>query len=179
MPWCIRFMFHQDMLEGPTRPPYYWCHYPEKVRMTNDDSPVLLRSFLRIWICHFLFKVTPVHFREKWKSFFFQFWKWNTILILFVWHHMPLWLLTAHTLHISQWIPFINNISGWIHPCCRYALAVEVESKRAGKSGTSRKLVPSTMNKKSFEEDELIYFRKSPDYCLADESVGSLGTTGR
>ena len=53
-----------------------------------------------------------------------------------------------------------------------------MKTKR-NKKKRERRLVPVLRDKLYFEESDLIYFTKSPDYCLPDVSLGSLGTMGR
>lgn len=48
--------------------------------------------------------------------------------------------------------------------------------------GGVRKLVPVTSlydKRRDYKPDDLIYYTKSPDYCLPDQSLGSIGTTHR
>lgn len=59
-----------------------------------------------------------------------------------------------------------------------YASAVEVENRKVGKT-KQRKLVPVLNIRSEFSESELIYYNKSPDYCLPEEALGSVGTKGR
>nr|ADF31344.1 WNT11 [Perionyx excavatus] len=59
-----------------------------------------------------------------------------------------------------------------------YALAVEVENRKQGKT-KNRKLVPVLDIRANFSDSELIYYNKSPDYCLPEASLGSVGTKGR
>ena len=58
----------------------------------------------------------------------------------------------------------------------KFAVATEVISRR---EGAGRKLRPASPIMGPYNEDDLIYVTKSPDYCLSDARVGSLGTTGR
>lgn len=58
----------------------------------------------------------------------------------------------------------------------KFAVATEVISRRVG---AGRKLLPASSAMGLYNEDDLIYVTKSPDYCLRDARVGSLGTTGR
>lgn len=39
--------------------------------------------------------------------------------------------------------------------------------------------MPIQPGKRTFTEDELIYYAKSPDYCSPDDKTGSVGTRGR
>lgn len=59
-----------------------------------------------------------------------------------------------------------------------YMSAVEVENRKVGKSKV-RKLVPVLNVRSNFTDAELIYYNKSPDYCLPEASLGSIGTRGR
>ncbi len=62
----------------------------------------------------------------------------------------------------------------------KYAIAIEVDKKRVGrKKSTIRKLVPVNKYVRSFDSEDLIYITKSPDYCLPDTTLGSIGTRGR
>ncbi|PSN48112.1 Protein Wnt-11b-1 [Blattella germanica] len=58
----------------------------------------------------------------------------------------------------------------------KFAVATEVVSRRVG---AGRKLLPASAAMGLYNEDDLIYITKSPDYCLKDVRVGSLGTKGR
>ena len=59
----------------------------------------------------------------------------------------------------------------------QYAVGLEVKQRR--KKGT-KKLVPlSKLVKRDVGIKDLVYYTKSPDYCLADSSSGSVGTRGR
>lgn len=58
----------------------------------------------------------------------------------------------------------------------QYSLAVEVTKRRVR---GQHKLVPVHPSRPPFTKTELIYYRKSPDYCMRDISSGSLGTSGR
>ncbi|XP_067014564.1 protein Wnt-11b-2 [Anabrus simplex] len=58
----------------------------------------------------------------------------------------------------------------------RFSEATEVVSRRVG---TGRKLLPASAAMGLYNEDDLIYVTKSPDYCLRDPRLGSLGTHGR
>lgn len=72
-------------------------------------------------------------------------------------------------------LPDVRSIGNTLQK--RYAVAVEVANKR-GKA-KQRRLVPIIKKRKSFQDDELIYYTKSSDYCLPDPSLGSVGTMGR
>jgi len=63
----------------------------------------------------------------------------------------------------------------------KYRLAVEVRRKRRrrNKADKEKVLVPIHKNRKSFRSDELVYYKKSPDYCSPDRKTGSVGTKGR
>ena len=64
----------------------------------------------------------------------------------------------------------------------RYGVAVEVQTKKVRDKETKKRirtLVPIYQNKKSFADDEMIYYTASPDYCYPDDASGSLGTYGR
>ncbi|CAH1781757.1 unnamed protein product [Owenia fusiformis] len=58
----------------------------------------------------------------------------------------------------------------------KYAYAVEVESRRVGRT---KRLVPVDHDKIDIGNDELIYYTTSPDYCGPDPKTGSVGTAGR
>lgn len=60
----------------------------------------------------------------------------------------------------------------------RFKMAVEVTNRRIG---ARKKLMPvnSRIGGHIFSSDDLIYIKKSPDYCVKDVSVGSLGTRYR
>ncbi|XP_023711811.1 protein Wnt-11b-2 [Cryptotermes secundus] len=58
----------------------------------------------------------------------------------------------------------------------KFTVATEVISRRVG---AGRKLLPASSAMGLYNEDDLIYVTKSPDYCLRDARVGSLGTRGR
>ncbi|XP_069668822.1 protein Wnt-11b-2-like [Periplaneta americana] len=58
----------------------------------------------------------------------------------------------------------------------KFAVATEVVSRRVG---AGRKLLPASSAMGLYNEDDLIYVTKSPDYCLRDARVGSQGTKGR
>lgn len=67
-----------------------------------------------------------------------------------------------------------------------YNMAVEVKLQPQQNSGRhqnrsrDRKLVPAKhTGRSSFGDDELIFYTQSPDYCLPDEHLGSVGTTDR
>jgi hypothetical protein len=58
----------------------------------------------------------------------------------------------------------------------KFAVATEVVSRRVV---AGRKLLPASSAMGLYNEDDLIYVTKSPDYCLRDARVGSVGTRGR
>jgi hypothetical protein len=58
----------------------------------------------------------------------------------------------------------------------KFAVATEVISRRVG---AGRKLLPASSAMGLYNEDDLIYMTKSPDYCIRDARIGSLGTGGR
>ena len=58
----------------------------------------------------------------------------------------------------------------------KYRNAVEVSMRRVG---ARWQMAPATTAMGRFSHDDLIYNAKSPDYCVRDESFGSLGTIGR
>lgn len=64
-----------------------------------------------------------------------------------------------------------------------YYVAVEVRMARGRQSSmrneTAARLESMSMTKKTFTDDDLIYYNKSPDYCLPDPSLGSMGTHNR
>lgn len=51
--------------------------------------------------------------------------------------------------------------------------------KKKEKSSTRERRLVAVYNQNGFTNDELIYYTKSPDYCLPDTTLGSLGTRGR
>lgn len=59
---------------------------------------------------------------------------------------------------------------------CRYALAIEVDSK---KENGQLVLTPVSPARRSVTSTDLIYFTKSTDYCFPDKSTGSYGTKHR
>ena len=76
-----------------------------------------------------------------------------------------------------------------------YSQAVEVDYRRVARvkvragggdsaadtptQPTEKRLVPVTGNRKNFTDDDLIFYTMSPDYCLPDASLGSVGTKDR
>ena len=60
----------------------------------------------------------------------------------------------------------------------RYATALEIRARRDRRS-RERRLVAVQRSRRSVAEDELVYYTISPDYCLPDNSLGSVGTRGR
>lgn len=58
----------------------------------------------------------------------------------------------------------------------RYSLALEVEYR---KSSNETRLVASVAERKSITDDDLVYTTISPDYCLPDPALGSIGTRHR
>ena len=60
----------------------------------------------------------------------------------------------------------------------KYFSALEVDLKTNRKT-RERRLVSVLPTRKSIAEDELIYCTISPDYCLPDKALGSVGTKGR
>lgn len=58
----------------------------------------------------------------------------------------------------------------------KYGSSIEVTPR---KIGYGRKLVPVGPNQYYYNNDDLVYVTKSPDYCLRDDKTGSLGTRGR
>ena len=60
----------------------------------------------------------------------------------------------------------------------RYAAALEVDARTERKS-RERRLMAVQRSRRSVAEDELVYYTISPDYCLPDKSLGSVGTRGR
>jgi len=64
----------------------------------------------------------------------------------------------------------------------RYTAAIEVNrlnSNRLDKIRSARRPKSISTPSKRVTDDDLIYYTISPDYCLPDESLGSLGTQGR
>jgi len=60
----------------------------------------------------------------------------------------------------------------------RYATALEIRARRDRRS-RERRLVAVQRSRRSVADDELVYYTISPDYCLPDSSLGSVGTRGR
>jgi len=60
----------------------------------------------------------------------------------------------------------------------RYATAMQIRARRDRRS-RERRLVAVQRSRRSVAEDELVYYTISPDYCLPDNSLGSVGTRGR
>ncbi|KAF0311766.1 Protein Wnt-4 [Amphibalanus amphitrite] len=58
----------------------------------------------------------------------------------------------------------------------RYRNAIEVSMRRVG---ARWQMAPATTAMGRFSHEDLIYNAKSPDYCVRDQSFGSLGTVGR
>ncbi|XP_022248877.1 protein Wnt-11b-2-like [Limulus polyphemus] len=58
----------------------------------------------------------------------------------------------------------------------KYYIATEVVSQWRGKR---RKLIPANSQMGMYGKNDLIFITKSPDYCLPNPKVGSLGTRGR
>jgi hypothetical protein len=61
-----------------------------------------------------------------------------------------------------------------------YIVAVEVAYQRVSRRSRDRTLVPvAHTGRTNFTNDDLIFFTQSPDYCLPEASLGSVGTTDR
>jgi len=60
----------------------------------------------------------------------------------------------------------------------RYSGAIEVDLKTNRKT-QERRLVSVLPSPRQIADDELIYYTISPDYCLPDKALGSIGTRGR
>ncbi|XP_022250690.1 protein Wnt-11b-2-like [Limulus polyphemus] len=58
----------------------------------------------------------------------------------------------------------------------KYYIATEVVSQRRGEQ---QKLIPANGQMGMYGKTDLIFITKSPDYCLPNSKVGSLGTRGR
>ncbi|XP_076352719.1 protein Wnt-11b-2-like [Tachypleus tridentatus] len=58
----------------------------------------------------------------------------------------------------------------------KYYIATEVDSQWRG---SRLKLIPANSQMGIYGKDDLIFVTKSPDYCLPNPKVGSLGTRGR
>ncbi|PVD18820.1 hypothetical protein C0Q70_21373 [Pomacea canaliculata] len=78
-----------------------------------------------------------------------------------------------------------GRLQNYIYDCCvgcrvdsaRYFYFCGVVKRR--KRRKEGVLVPIQPGKRTFTEDELIYYAKSPDYCSPDDKTGSVGTRGR
>ena len=63
-----------------------------------------------------------------------------------------------------------------------YQAAVEVASRKKTPSsvgGIGERQLVSANGKPAFCDDQLVYYSISPDYCLPDADLGSVGTRGR
>ena len=82
--------------------------------------------------------------------------------------------LTGTCAHKTCWysLPVIQIVGREL--MSRYTNAAQVNFDES-----TRLLVPSTSVFRLPTQEDLVYVRRSPDYCLPDFSVGSLGTTGR
>ena len=60
-----------------------------------------------------------------------------------------------------------------------YYTAVEVGNRRVDKKRKEKKLVPVHDGRSNFTDDELIFYNMSPDYCLPEKDLGSVGTKHR
>ncbi|CAL1271593.1 unnamed protein product, partial [Larinioides sclopetarius] len=58
----------------------------------------------------------------------------------------------------------------------KYYIATEVKQRQIG---SKYKLMPVNGKLSMYQKNDLIFVAKSPDYCLRDDRVGSLGTHGR
>jgi len=82
-------------------------------------------------------------------------------------------------------LPELNQIGSELQE--RYNVAIEVDNVRLkarnkdkdNPKSRKRRLVAVGGFKKSFDENDLIYYTKSSDYCVPDRELGSLGTYGR
>lgn len=80
----------------------------------------------------------------------------------------------------------------------RYSFAVEVAYRRrrstkfvdtavvptttpisAGTTSPARRLVPVLRRRRTLNDTDIVYYTMSPDYCLPDPSLGSIGTKDR
>ena len=50
---------------------------------------------------------------------------------------------------------------------------------KASRRTREARLVSVLPSRRAVEEEELVYYTISPDYCLPDKSLGSVGTKGR
>ncbi|XP_015916686.1 protein Wnt-11b-2 [Parasteatoda tepidariorum] len=58
----------------------------------------------------------------------------------------------------------------------KYYIATEVKQRQIG---SKHKLLPANGKLSMYQKNDLIFVAKSPDYCLRDDRVGSIGTRGR
>ena len=61
-----------------------------------------------------------------------------------------------------------------------YIFAIEVDFRRPSRRSRDRLLVPvAHTGKANFTTNDLIFYTQSPDYCLPEVTLGSVGTTER